>query len=649
MHDKIKIFTTYKDKHKIIETDIIKPIQTGRAVAGEVFEDMLGDDTGDNISRLNTFFCELSAIYWVWKNYDKAANPDYVGFMHYRRHFLFGNKNYKPDFYGLVKFTQIDENYFENDLTNDENIRKIICGNDAIIPNPINIQDEAINNYAHYQKYHNIKDLEKAYEIIKEKYPEYEDIINEYNNSHFAYFLDMFIFKKEIFFRYCEWLFSILFELKKHIDIYSQNQYQRRALGFISERLTGIFFLKLYKENCKIKTLPVSFIENTEVVENEKSNAVAVVVSSSNEYIPYLSVFLQSLTEHCNPQNVYEINILEQNITNENKKKIIQQISNNNIKVNFVNMKQSLQKFNKLCEDRHFTVDTYSRFFIPKLLPQYDKCLYLDIDMLVLADVKELFDTDMEGNSIGACRDAIMNGLYEQNRAYMQKYFKETLNMDSPQNYFQGGVSIMNCEKMRRENTMENLINLALSKKVLFVDQCITNMYFKNDIKYIDMSWNYEIEHFNAKKIYLVERMPLNIMQQYLQAKANPKIIHYAGDRKPWTYPDEEYAEIWWSYARKTPFYEEILKRMTISGITLPPPPEKLVISAITPFTGNTKSYKTLLREKKKIVTSAKNTSTKTKSKGNKYKKIFSGCSIDNSSFAAAFLCLCDNTKMVPV
>lgn len=50
---------------------------------------MIGDDTGDNISHLNRYFCELTGIYWAWKNYDKLGNPDYIGFMHYRRHFIF--------------------------------------------------------------------------------------------------------------------------------------------------------------------------------------------------------------------------------------------------------------------------------------------------------------------------------------------------------------------------------------------------------------------------------------------------------------------------------------------------------------------------------------------------------------------------------
>ena len=89
----VKIFISYKDRHKILKSDILTPIQTGRAIADEIFDDMIGDDTGDNISAENDIYAELTAQYWVWKNYDKIGNPDYVGFMHYRRHFIF-NENY---------------------------------------------------------------------------------------------------------------------------------------------------------------------------------------------------------------------------------------------------------------------------------------------------------------------------------------------------------------------------------------------------------------------------------------------------------------------------------------------------------------------------------------------------------------------------
>ena len=96
----IKILVGYHKPSKLYKSDIFVPIHLGRAVASQVskdgqlnskdyqwlLENMIGDDTGDNISQLNRQFSELTGIYWAWKNYDKIGNPEYIGFMHYRRH-----------------------------------------------------------------------------------------------------------------------------------------------------------------------------------------------------------------------------------------------------------------------------------------------------------------------------------------------------------------------------------------------------------------------------------------------------------------------------------------------------------------------------------------------------------------------------------
>ena len=88
----LKLFISYKTRQKLLKNNILTPIQTGRAIADEVFDEMVGDDTGENISKENPRYCELTAQYWVWKNYNKIGNPDYVGFMHNRRHFIFDSE-----------------------------------------------------------------------------------------------------------------------------------------------------------------------------------------------------------------------------------------------------------------------------------------------------------------------------------------------------------------------------------------------------------------------------------------------------------------------------------------------------------------------------------------------------------------------------
>ncbi|EAK5848006.1 DUF4422 domain-containing protein, partial [Campylobacter lari] len=104
---KVKILVGYHKPATLIKNEIFTPIHLGRDLATQASKDgemsqedfdwmcenMIGDNTGENISYLNRYFCELTGIYWAWKNYDKLGNPDYIGFAHYRR-LLFNDKEY---------------------------------------------------------------------------------------------------------------------------------------------------------------------------------------------------------------------------------------------------------------------------------------------------------------------------------------------------------------------------------------------------------------------------------------------------------------------------------------------------------------------------------------------------------------------------
>lgn len=560
----IKVLVSYHDRHKLIKSDIFTPIQTGRVNALEVFDDMLGDDSGENISFWNDYFCELSAIYWAWKNYDKIGNPDYIGHMHYRRQMLFGKKNYQPAPHGLIEFEDIDAIYLKEDLTSDENIAKIVSQYDVVIPKPVdvNISGEAKNNYEHYKKFHDITYYNKAVEIINKAYPKFKKYTHAYNLSHMAYFLDIFIMKKEIFFEYCEWIFGVLFKLYEENDFTDLDIYQKRSVGFISERLTGIFFEKLKKQKLKIKELPVSIIKSSlPYICEKQENAIPVVVTSSNEYVPYLGVFLYSLKKNIKSASKYIVHIIENDITEDNKKKIKSFIETDNIKVRFINIGNKTNDFLPLCEGKHFSSLTYARYFIADLLPEFDKCIYCDIDMLVLADIKELYDINLEGKAIAAARDWVYMGLQRKDEE-LEKHITENLHLTSVKDYFSNGTLLLDLKQLREENAVDKLCACTHNVKAYFVDQCIFNYYFKNRVKYISNAWNYQINFKKIKKYNYIDLIPIDIRRGLQEAEKDIKIIHYIYMDKPWLDPNEELADVWWSYARQTPFYEEILLRM---------------------------------------------------------------------------------------
>lgn len=251
----IKIFVAYHKKSPIIKTDCLIPIQVGRVLSKEKL-DIIGDNIGNNISSKNPYYCEITALYWAWKNQENFDNPDYIGLFHYRRLFDFNNCN-EPFFYDFSKKTCDKFGW------NDETIIKF-CQNYDIISSPIVDvhppfkENKTISVKKLYKISHRLSDLKTTIKIIKEKYPEYYQPAKEYINGKKTSYFNMVIMKKKFFNNYCQWLFNILSEVENHITI-PADPYQSRVFGFLAERLLNIYVRKL-EENKNIKIKQISNI-----------------------------------------------------------------------------------------------------------------------------------------------------------------------------------------------------------------------------------------------------------------------------------------------------------------------------------------------------------------------------------------------------
>lgn len=195
-----------------IENDIYIPLHVGRK--GKEDLGYQGDDTGASISEKNDRYCELTGLYWLWKN----VSCDIVGICHYRRFF--------------VKEEQILEK---------EYIEGVLKKYSMIIPDSRCSEEGSMER--HYAARHDIEDLLLCGEIIKEKYPEYTMAFQVAMKSNLISMGNMWITRKEIFDAYCAWLFDILFEAEKRIDFTKYDAYQGRVMGFLSERLFRVWLL----------------------------------------------------------------------------------------------------------------------------------------------------------------------------------------------------------------------------------------------------------------------------------------------------------------------------------------------------------------------------------------------------------------------
>ena len=236
----VQIFVSYHKPFKLFKNKYLQPIHVGRDVFlnkdtcdGDyqkikkwLLKNTIGDNTSDNISLKNPNYCELTAQYWAWKN----CNANYVGFCHYRRLF---------------------------DLNNSK-ISKLLNEYDIILPRIFTLDCTVREQY---NRNHIKEDLDKTLEIIASKYPDYMEDAENVLNKKTIYFCNMFITNRELFNSYCEWLFDILFELEK-VTVISENKYQSRIFGFLSERLLNIFIEHVKRiDDIKICEVPVKFIE----------------------------------------------------------------------------------------------------------------------------------------------------------------------------------------------------------------------------------------------------------------------------------------------------------------------------------------------------------------------------------------------------
>jgi len=234
----IKILVASHKEYRMPQDSMYLPIHVGKEISGVTLP-FTGDNTGDHISSKNPYYCELTALYWAWKNLD----ADYIGLAHYRRHFVL----HKPRQLCKDKFAYI---------LNSTQVEPLLNEYSVILPKQRNYFIET--NYSHFIHAHPAESMELTKKILAEKFPSYLPAFNLIMNRTKAHRFNMFIMKKEIFHEYCEWLFSILFELEQQLDISSYDAYNKRIFGFISERLLDVY---LEKNALAYTELPVLFME----------------------------------------------------------------------------------------------------------------------------------------------------------------------------------------------------------------------------------------------------------------------------------------------------------------------------------------------------------------------------------------------------
>lgn len=233
-----KAFNMPKDK------DLYLPIHVG--AEGKESIGYMKDNSGDNISLLNPYYCELTGLYWAWKNLD----CDYLGLVHYRRYLTSKKQAYHSD----IKIDDV--------ILSQMDIENLLSKSDVILPQKRKYYIETL--YSHYAHTFDGSHLDLARDIIQVNCSDYLESFDKVMKQRSGYMFNMFIMNKSLLDKYCQWLFPILDEMYKQIDLSKYSSFEARLFGRVSERLFNVW---LTYEQPKIIEVPFMYMEKVNLFQ----------------------------------------------------------------------------------------------------------------------------------------------------------------------------------------------------------------------------------------------------------------------------------------------------------------------------------------------------------------------------------------------
>ena len=257
-------------------------------------------------------------------------------------------------------------------------------------------------------------------------------------------------------------------------------------------------------------------------------------------YSKFVAVSIKSLIMNANNNYNYDINVIYENLSEENAKKL-KSLETDNVKIILTEMNQNLSmitdKLGNRLREYTFTLTIFFRLFIPVMFPKYDKCIYIDADTVIPGDISRLYNEDLGNNYLGCIVDksTIDNEI-------LASYFEEVVGIPRDK-YINSGVLLMNSKKLRELKIDEKFLDLYTKYgfDVIAPDQDYINSMCYGHIKYLSDIYD-AMPNPNNKEV------------------ENPVIIHYNLFLKPWQYENVQYYDYFWKYAKFTPYYDEILE-----------------------------------------------------------------------------------------
>ena len=284
-------------------------------------------------------------------------------------------------------------------------------------------------------------------------------------------------------------------------------------------------------------------IFNTGLNPLKNNKVVPVFLAINSAYAPYAAAAIHSLTQHVDKKRYYRVIILHDGLNWANRIRL-RSLVTDNVAIQFKKISRNLylKVIIKYCSRRKGAGDFFSsavyyyRFFIPRLFPMYDKCVYIDSDTILRGDIGELFDTNLEDNALAAMVDPKVDVIQE-----FRDYVNKAVGVPYKE-YTNSGVLVMNMKKLRKLRYLSSLVDLIdrYDADLVAPDQDYMNVILRGKIKHLSPYWNMEP----------VEDLP-----------KEAKLVHFNLFNKPWHYKNVPCERIFWKAAKGTGFYGDLKRQ----------------------------------------------------------------------------------------
>lgn len=563
--NRFSFMVCYHKATPIINTNVFQSVHVGCVLSNKPIFGTIGDDTGDNISGKNKSFCELTAMYWMWKNMDS----EYYGLFHYRR---------------MLNFSGIKNNYFYDfsDMTIkkfgwDESTILDMCGAYDIITGPRwNVHPYAVpslpmSNYDFYAREHHQNDLDMLMQVVLERSPELYEHVKTYMNGTTCFYGNVFIMRRDYFKRYAAWVFDILFEVERRSDVSNYDSYQGRVWGFLAERMMGAYIDYLSAtEQPKLKQLPMvqglfdkPEISLPEIYRNiQKRKKIATMQSTQDvvhvamlynpEHIIDLATSVASICMSLGKRQSLELHILSECEIAEDAIVNLESILGDKHNLNL-----HLNSSENYRDDFYWMHDNDALLYLQKILPDtVERCIYLDSKTVVLGGIDELFLLELDGSLIAGAEDE--GGVLQARR----------LNFPATHSYFNGGVLLFDLKAIREQNPILRYSEIAREYAPLLTNGGIDvlNIYYKDTYKKLNLCWN------ATDRLYRYNELDHKYSHgEGHSAALDPRILHFNSISPSNRNNSHPLTFFYWLARNKTAWRVSIFKglRRSLKSITL--------------------------------------------------------------------------------